>query len=171
SRGETVAVVEATAGGLVSAALLSLPGASRFYRGPGVVVYGLAGDANRQLLRAVLGDDSVFGLISDPGHKADADAYMAGKELWVQTVARHMRSRLGVDWCVAESGATGPTFNVPGVERAFTAVAVSGPGPDRCNVTSIQATDLDREANMHYFAAGALSHLADCIERGPVVGG
>jgi PncC family amidohydrolase len=37
-RGETVAVAESSAGGLIAAALLSVPGASAYFRG-GVVFY------------------------------------------------------------------------------------------------------------------------------------
>ena len=36
-RGQTVAVAEATSGGLISAALLWVPGASRYYAGGGVL--------------------------------------------------------------------------------------------------------------------------------------
>ena len=38
ARGETVAIAESSAGGLISAALLAVPGASRFFKG-GAVVY------------------------------------------------------------------------------------------------------------------------------------
>ncbi|MBU3920057.1 MAG: CinA family protein, partial [Alphaproteobacteria bacterium] len=37
ARGETVAVSESSAGGLISAALLAAPGASAWYRGGGVI--------------------------------------------------------------------------------------------------------------------------------------
>jgi nicotinamide-nucleotide amidase len=38
ARGETIAIAESSAGGLISAALLAVPGASKFYVG-GAVVY------------------------------------------------------------------------------------------------------------------------------------
>ena len=37
ARGETIAVAESSAGGLVSAALLAVPGASAYFRGGAVV--------------------------------------------------------------------------------------------------------------------------------------
>ena len=37
SRGETIAISESSSGGLISAALLAVPGASTFYRGAGVI--------------------------------------------------------------------------------------------------------------------------------------
>lgn len=37
ARGETVGVSESSSGGLISAALLAVPGASRYYRGGGVI--------------------------------------------------------------------------------------------------------------------------------------
>ncbi|KAJ4347229.1 uncharacterized protein N0V89_011168 [Didymosphaeria variabile] len=40
-RKETISVAETAAGGLISAALLSFPGASAFYRGGGLTLYTL----------------------------------------------------------------------------------------------------------------------------------
>ena len=37
ARGETVGVAESSTGGLISAALLAVPGASAYYRGGGVI--------------------------------------------------------------------------------------------------------------------------------------
>ena len=37
ARGQSIAVVDGATGGLISAALLAMPGASAFYRGGGVI--------------------------------------------------------------------------------------------------------------------------------------
>lgn len=163
-RGEKVAVVEATSGGLMSAALLSLPGASSYYRGLGAIIYGMAADEPRAAFRDLLQDDDVFAAVADPNHGGTAQDYIAGKEIWARSMARRMRVRLGADWCVAESGAAGPTFNVVGVERAFSAIAVDGPV---LGAVLVESPGLDREANMRLFAGSALGLLADCIAAVP----
>jgi len=56
-RGETVAVVESSAGGLISASLLAVAGASAYYLG-GAVAYTATA---RQSLLAI-GDDEMRGL-------------------------------------------------------------------------------------------------------------
>lgn len=57
ARGETVAVAETSAGGLVSAQLLAVPGASAYFMGGGVLYTGdaregLAGESRKQTSRA-----------------------------------------------------------------------------------------------------------------------
>ena len=47
ARKQTLAVSESSAGGLISAALLAVPGASAFYRGGGVIYTGVAGKVLR----------------------------------------------------------------------------------------------------------------------------
>eukprot|EP00928_Gymnodinium_smaydae_P028944 TRINITY_DN21938_c0_g1_i1.p1 TRINITY_DN21938_c0_g1~~TRINITY_DN21938_c0_g1_i1.p1 ORF type:complete len:475 (+),score=74.86 TRINITY_DN21938_c0_g1_i1:108-1532(+) len=157
---QKVAAVESTSGGLLNAALLSLPGASSYYCGPGVVVYGTSAAGPRETLRTLIQDDSGFAAVSNPYRGDCADEYVASKELWSQIMSERMCKRLDADWCVAESGATGPTFNVVGVQRAFSAISVHGPVKD---AVIVEAPTLDREANMPLFAEAALTLLADCI--------
>jgi len=56
-RGETIVVAESSTGGLISAALLAMPGASAYFLG-GAIVYTLA--ARKALMD--LGDISALGL-------------------------------------------------------------------------------------------------------------
>src|SRR5215471_21488143 len=92
-RGETVAVAESSAGGLISAVLLAVPGASAYFLG-GSVIYTQA--ARRALLR--VGDDAVKGVRSST-------------EAYAQLKAKTVRELLGATWGLAETGASGPTGN------------------------------------------------------------
>lgn len=141
-RGETVAVAEATAGGLVSAALLWVPGASRYYAG-GAVVYTLA---SRMVLAGVPADE----LADYRGTTPDMLASMA--EL--------MRQRLDATWCVAESGLAGPTPGRSGTPPGRTNIAVAGP-VNRSE--TVETGSSDREANMVEFATRALRLLRDAL--------
>src|SRR6187402_682459 len=109
ARGQTLAVSESSAGGLVSAALLAVPGASAFYKG-GVVLYTVA--AGKVLLG--LTKESVAG-------RRSTTVPMA--ELLAETV----RTRLGADWGLAETGAAGPTGNSYGDPAGHSCMAVAGP--------------------------------------------
>jgi nicotinamide-nucleotide amidase len=91
ARKEMIAVAESSAGGLINAALLAVPGASSCCRG-GLVVY------THELRRALLGigDDDMKGITPS------TEAYALLK-------ARRVRERLGVEWALTETGAAGPT--------------------------------------------------------------
>lgn len=138
ARGETVAVAESSAGGLVSAALLALPGASAYFLGGGVI-YTKAARAG------------LLGI---------ADAEMAGmrssSEPYALLLARTVRARLGADWGFAETGAAGPTGNRYGDAAGHACLAVSGPVE---KVITLETGRAEREANMRAFAA-ALFRLA-----------
>src|SRR3989475_6711567 len=108
-RKETIAVAESSAGGLISAALLSVPGASAFFLGGGVI-YTQA--ARRALLR--LPDESVKGI------RSSSEPYAVLK-------ARTIRELLGATWGLAETGATGPTGNRYGDAAGHACIAVAGP--------------------------------------------
>ena len=108
-RKQTVAVAESSAGGLVSAALLAVPGASAYYLG-GSVVYTQA--ARREVLRVP--DDAVRGV------RSSTEAYALVK-------ARAVRAQLGATWGLAETGAAGPTGNRYGDAPGHACLAVAGP--------------------------------------------
>ncbi len=138
ARNETVAVAESSAGGLLSAALLGVPGASAYYRG-GVVVY--SAESREQLLGA-------------PSMTAARDG--RDRAEWTQLTARDVRLRLKATWGLAESGSAGPTGIAPG----RTWVAVSGP----VEATKIIETGTpDRQANMISFATATLRLLDDAM--------
>jgi PncC family amidohydrolase len=143
-RGETVAVAEATTGGLVSAALLWVPGASRYYAGGGVL-YTLN---SRTALAGV--PASLF------------ENYRGTTPEIIAAMAEAMRQRLGASWCIAESGLAGPTSGRSGLPPGRTTIGVSGP----VNRTEIIQTGLgeDREANMVEFTTRSLRFLRDAIK-------
>ena len=141
-RGQTVAVSESAAGGLVSAALLSVPGASGYYLG-GASVYTQT--ARRGLLRF-----------------NDARAQIRGStEEYATLTATTIRDLLEADWGIGESGAAGPSGNRYGDPAGHVALAVVGPGRA---TRMVQTGNDDREANMWAFAQAALDLLYDTVK-------
>lgn len=139
ARGDTVAVAESSAGGLVAAALLGVPGASRFFRG-GAVVYTTT--ARDKLLG--IGRDRMTGL------RSSSEPYAA-------LLAGTVRERLGASWGLAETGAAGPTGNSYGDAPGHTCLAVDGP---ISRAATLETGSADRLANMQRFALAALDLLA-----------
>ncbi|HEX2278166.1 MAG TPA: CinA family protein [Candidatus Tectomicrobia bacterium] len=141
--GQTLAVAESSAGGLISAALVSIPGASAYYIG-GAVVY--TSTARRALLG--IGDEAMTGM------RASTEAYALLK-------ARTLREQLGATWGLAETGASGPTGNRYGDAAGHACIAVSGPVERTITVETGKA---DREANMWTFTKAALDLLEACLK-------
>lgn len=137
-RKETVAVAESSAGGLICAALLAVPGASAYFLG-GAVVYTQA--ARRALLRVP--DESVAGI------RSSTEAYALLK-------ARTVRTQLGATWGLAETGASGPTGNRYGDAAGHACLAVAGPVE---RVVTLETSHGDRERNMWAFTKAALELL------------
>jgi PncC family amidohydrolase len=146
ARRETVAIAESAAGGLISAALLAVPGASDYFRGGGVI-YTQA--ARRGLLG--LGDDAVRGM------RSSTEAYALAK-------ARAVRERLGVTWGLAETGAAGPAGNRYGDAPGHACFAVAGPVE---RAVTLETARADRVANMWAFAREALALLEACVKAAP----
>jgi PncC family amidohydrolase len=143
-RGETVAVGEGSAGGLISAALLAVPGASHYYLGGGVIY-------TRHAL------DGLFtGLVDRPAELRGAS------EPWALLLARAARAHIGATWGVGEGGAAGPSGNRYGDPSGHAWVAVAGPSEASRNVLTGQD---DRVDNMVAFAVGALDLLATELAR------
>ncbi|HKB24483.1 MAG TPA: CinA family protein [Methylomirabilota bacterium] len=137
-RKETIAVAESSAGGLISAALLAVPGASAYFLGGGVI-YTQA--ARRALLRVP--DESVAGI------RSSTEAYARLK-------ARTIRELMGATWGLAETGATGPTGNRYGDAAGHACLAVAGPVE---RALTLETRRADREENMLAFARAALELL------------
>ena len=139
-RKETIAVAESSTGGLISAALLAVPGASAYFLG-GATVY-------TRLSRKVLLDLS--------------DAYVQGiraaTEPFALLMARTTQERFDADWAIAETGATGPTGNRYGDSAGHSCIAVAGRGGVAQAITLETGSD-DRLANMRAFARAAIELL------------
>jgi PncC family amidohydrolase len=143
ARRASIAVVESSAGGLVSAALLAVPGASAYFVGGGVVY-------TRQARAALLG-------IGD----AEMRGLRSSSEPYALLLARTVRRRLGAVWGLAETGAAGPAGNSYGDAAGHSCLALAG--PDRKLARTLETASGDREANMRAFAAAALALLENEI--------
>ena len=143
-RNQTIAIAESSAGGLISAALLAVPGASAYFIG-GAVVYTQA--ARRALLRVP--DESLAGI------RSSTEAYAVLK-------ARTVRELLGATWGLAETGASGPTGNRYGDAPGHACIAVAGPVE---RVITVETRSPDREANMWKFTQAALELLQTSLQR------
>jgi len=140
---QTVAVSESSAGGLISAALLAIPGASAYFQGGGVIY---TQNARRALLG--IGDDRVKGIRSST-------------EAYALLGARAVREKLATTWGLAETGASGPTGNRYGDAAGHACIAVAGPVE---RVITIETASADREANMWVFTRAALDLLQSCLK-------
>jgi len=141
-RRENIAVAESTTGGLVSAALLSVPGASAYYVGGGVV-YTLK--ARRAILDV---PDSAFAHIKSVTEEG------------AMILARAARSRFAVTWAIAEIGASGPTGNRYGDKAGHSCIAVAGPVE---RSLTVETGSPDRVANMRTFSSAALNLLLESM--------
>ena len=138
----TVAVAESSTGGLISAALLAVPGASTYYRG-GSVVYTL--EARRELLGI---------------RRADVEGLQPLTEEMTARFAARARGQLDATWAIAELGVAGPTPARYGHEPGLSVLAVDGPHP---MTRVIQTGSDDREANMWRFTEAALALLVEAL--------
>ena len=134
----TLAVAESSAGGLISTALLAVPGASAYFLG--------AVNLYTPSARAAL-------LELDPTIRSATVPY-------AMIMAKTIRSRLAATWGVGESGVAGPTPNRYGDGVGHCVIAVMGP---RCRNVIIQTKMEDRLPNMRAFAHASLRLLADQI--------
>lgn len=141
-RKQTVVIAESSTGGLISSALLAIPGASEYFLG-GLVIYTLK--ARRTLVDL---PDSAFS-----GMRASTEPY-------VQLISRRVREQFGANWCVAESGATGPSGNRYGDAPGHSAIAVAGE-VERSLI--IETGSADRPGNMRKFASAGLNLLRECL--------
>ena len=141
-REQTVGVSESSAGGLISASLVSIPGASAYYVG-GAVIY--THTARQGLL--MIPDDAMAGI-------------RASSEPYALLNARTVRESLGTTWGLSETGASGPTGNRYGDAAGHACIAVAGPIE---RVLTLETGESDREANMWTFAKAALELLERCV--------
>jgi PncC family amidohydrolase len=138
ARKQTLAVAESSAGGLINASLVAVPGASAYYLG-GAIIYTGAGRG------ALLGITA-----QDMAHMRSAS------EPFARLLAQRVRANLGATWGLSETGASGPTGNRYGDAPGRACIAVSGPVEA---VITIETGSAEREANMWIFARKAIDLL------------
>jgi nicotinamide-nucleotide amidase len=143
-RHQTIAVAESSAAGLISAALLSVPGASAYFIG-GSVVY-------TRTSRTTLLDIPESAL---EGIRASTEAYAL-------LLARSVRARLGTDWGIGETGATGPAGNRYGDAAGHACLGIAGAAEA---ARTLETGSADRVANMLAFAQAALRLLIETIRK------
>jgi nicotinamide-nucleotide amidase len=142
-RGQTVAVAEGSAGGLISAALLAIPGASAYFLG-GAVVY--TARANHAWMAGAVEPP--------PGMRGATEGF-------ADYLARSAAVKLGADWGIGEAGAAGPA-NPYGDPAGHCWIAVAS--VERVTTKHLLTGVDDRAANMVSFAAGALELFASLLE-------
>jgi nicotinamide-nucleotide amidase len=143
ARKETISVAESSTGGLISASLLAVPGASAYFLG-GAVVY--TRDARRVLMDIT--DETMKGIRS-------------ASEPYAKLLAEQTRRRFATDWGLSETGATGPTGNRYGDAAGHSCMAVAG---NQTSVMTLETGSNDRAGNMQVFAATALKLLLKELE-------
>jgi PncC family amidohydrolase len=135
---QTIAVAESSTGGLISAALLAVPGASAYFLGSAVVY---TREARRVLMD--IPDPAMAGLRS-------------ASEPYAQLLAGQIRQRFSCDWGLSETGAAGPTGNRYGDAAGHCCIAIAGPA--QLSMT-LETGSADRLDNMRTFASTALTFL------------
>jgi len=137
-RKETLAIAESSSGGLLSAVLLAVPGASAYFLG-GAVVY----TAKARVL-----------LMDLP--RASVAEMRSASEPYAMLLARTGRERFSATWGLGETGAAGPTGNPYGDAAGHTCIALSGPIE---HSMTVETGEGDRVANMRAFTKAALDLL------------
>ena len=143
-RRQTIAIAESSTGGLISAALLAVPGASAYFLGGGVIY---TRDARRILMN--IPDDAMKGIRS-------------ASEPYANLLASQIRQRFVTDWGLSETGAAGPTGNRYGDAAGHSCMAVAGP---QNAVFTLETASADRQANMQIFASTALGLLLENLSK------
>jgi nicotinamide-nucleotide amidase len=143
-RRQTIAVAESSTGGLISAALLAVPGASAYFLGSAVVY---TRDARRILMD--IPDEAMKGIRS-------------ASEPYAKLLASQIRQRFSTDWGLSETGATGPTGNRYGDAAGHSCMGVAG---SEQFAMTLETGNSDRLANMHVFASTALNFLLQNLSK------
>ena len=142
-RGEKVAIADGASGGLIAAALLTVPGALDFYVGGGIVYSFRARDVlfgqDREAWRGMRGATEPYALLQ----------------------ARGIRETFRADWGLAESGSAGGSAHPSGAANGRSVAAIVGPPGEFTRLTETESGE--RIANMQAFTRGALTLLEDAL--------
>ncbi len=143
ARGEKVSVSETTAGGLISARMLSVGGASRWFEN-GIVPYS--------------SPTKFQGMELD---RAIAREHGAVSPQWVTATAEALRKMTGAQWAIAESGIAGPLGSRRSSKPVGSvAIAVVGPNGARAEEHVFPGT---RVQVMEQIAQRALELLHEMV--------
>ena len=143
-RKQTVAVAESSAGGLINAALVAVPGASSYYLG-GAVIY------------TMVSREQILGI-----SRQEMKGIRSASEPFARLMAARLREKVGATWGLSETGASGPTGNRYGDAAGHACIAVSGPVEA---AITVETGSTERAANMREFTRRALELLASCLNK------
>ena len=146
ARNETVSVAESSTAGMISAALLAIPGASAYFIG-GAVVY--TRQSRTELLRVT---EAEFAALT---------GITPSTEPYALLFARKVKERLGTTWSVGETGTAGPTGSRYGHAAGHSCVAIIGPNGERA--LTVETGKDDRVDNMRVFSLAALDLLEKAL--------
>lgn len=188
---KTLCVVEQSCGGLIQTSIMAQPGASKVFLG-GTIPYNTrqskpillnSEELHQRLLSNPAGSPSLATTtVSECSKNADSlsdetKEYMQSKLHWTAETSVAFCRELGTDYCIAEGGATGPTFRPQGLTHGFTVVTIAGrvvgngteDGTDGGDSSDsnvqvlhqelIESNDNRREENMRKFADKAAELL------------
>lgn len=149
----TIAIAESSAGGLISAALLAVPGASKYFMG-GAVVY------TRHARRNLLGLEGLA-----PGLRSSTEPY-------VLIHANRIREQFDTTWGFAEAGAAGPpndkglgnSYGDAAGHSCFAVVGKTGFALTE-NAMTLETGKPDRLDNMLAFANAGLKFLLQEVSK------
>jgi len=143
---ETVSVAESSTAGMISAALLAIPGASAYFIG-GAVVY--TRQSRTELLRVT---EAEFAALT---------GITPSTEPYALLFARKIKERLATTWSVGETGTAGPTGSRYGHAAGHSCVGVIGPNGERA--ITVETGKDDRVDNMRVFSIAALDLLEKAL--------
>ena len=146
ARKETVSVAESSTAGMISAALLAIPGASAYFIG-GAVVY--TRQSRTELLRVT---EAEFAALT---------GITPSTEPYALLFARKIRERLATTWSVGETGTAGPTGSRYGHAAGHSCVGGIGPNGERA--ITVETGKDDRVDNMRVFSIAALDLLEKAL--------
>ncbi|HEY8871750.1 MAG TPA: CinA family protein [Stellaceae bacterium] len=146
ARKETVSVAESSTAGMISAALLAIPGASAYFIG-GAVVY--TRQSRTELLRVT---EAEFAALT---------GITPSTEPYALLFARKIKERLATTWSVGETGTAGPTGSRYGHAAGHSCVGVIGPNGERA--ITVETGKDDRVDNMRVFSIAALDLLEKAL--------
>jgi len=174
-RNKTCTVIESSCGGLINASILAQPGASEVYYG-GSVAYN-----TRKAKPFLLNKDKLHDNLMAVSNASNKQAYMESKSKWTKQASLAFCQDAEVDFCIAEGGATGPTFRPDGLDTGFAVISIaarvsfqtdkSKPQYPLFHVVEqrfIESSHADREINMRYFADQAAQTLLKVVTNGMV---
>ena len=142
ANGHTVSIAESSTGGLIAANLLSVPGASSYFKGSSVIY-------TRESRHAFLDLDL-----------KRVKALKPLTEPMVAEFAQAARLKLDATWGIAELGAAGPNGTPYGHAAGTSVIGISGP---ISATLTVETSIADREDNMHRFTEAALELFSQTL--------